>query len=419
MTASLWKNRTFTRLFFSYTTTNIGDWMDMVALQVLFQYVWHADPFTISLIYVAYIGPGIFFGQMAGVLADRWKKLNLMITADFICVAMTLGLVFAPSPAWALFLLLCRSMVSCFFGPSQQALLRSVVTKEQLLQATTLNLTVFQLAKVLGPLIGAPIVTYFSPTACLVVNAVSFFCSALILLSVGKIPENRPTPRPAGEKVSLRRSWLEGWAELLQKRVLLISTIIFIFGMFMVMVAESETVVLLGDVAPEQQGLLGYVLGISGVGAVILGVILTRRKEIKRFGWVLGGGSVLLGGGYAGMGFYHGGVPLFWLFFASLVQGCGLMLAYLGYTYLLQVKTPQEKMGRIAGINNSLQSSTMIAGPLAGGAMVSAFGASITFQVMGTAIAIVGVVMIFAQKYIFDDDEEVPRPMVRDADVSM
>ncbi|WP_047154778.1 MFS transporter [Aneurinibacillus tyrosinisolvens] len=153
---SLWKNRNFT---VASSLSNVGDWLDFVAVVTLFSYIWKAEPMLVSLLPLMYAVPGIMLSQAAGILADRMNKLNIMIYTDVTRCFFTAGLLMAPSPYWMLLILLFRSIAGVFHLPAQQALLRCIVKDEHVLKATTLNGTVFQLAKVFRPITGAALVT--------------------------------------------------------------------------------------------------------------------------------------------------------------------------------------------------------------------------------------------------------------------
>ncbi|MCK9907334.1 hypothetical protein MXD63_45965, partial [Frankia sp. Cpl3] len=76
---------------------------------------------------LAYFGPGIFLGQLAGILADRWNKLAIMILADLVRACLTILLIFSPNPLWVLIIICFRSAADCFHAPAEQAMTRYVV----------------------------------------------------------------------------------------------------------------------------------------------------------------------------------------------------------------------------------------------------------------------------------------------------
>ena len=49
---SLWKNARFSRFFASMSMSNLGDWLDIFALQIIFVHAFHASPMTMGLLAV-------------------------------------------------------------------------------------------------------------------------------------------------------------------------------------------------------------------------------------------------------------------------------------------------------------------------------------------------------------------------------
>ena len=93
---SVWRNRIFTKMYSAYAISSFGDWFDAFAIEILVAFRWRADPLMIALIPVMIALPGILFGSFAGVIADRWKKVNLMMLADAAETLLTIALLFAP-----------------------------------------------------------------------------------------------------------------------------------------------------------------------------------------------------------------------------------------------------------------------------------------------------------------------------------
>ncbi|WMT40152.1 MFS transporter [Paenibacillus sp. D2_2] len=151
---SVWRNRIFTKMYMAYAISSFGDWFDAFAIEILVAFRWRADPMMIALIPVMIALPGILFGSFAGVIADRWKKVKLMMLADLAETLLTISLLFAPGMYWLLPLLALRATMGVFRVPAHQALTHQVVREDQLLKATSYNGLVNQFSKIVGPLLG-------------------------------------------------------------------------------------------------------------------------------------------------------------------------------------------------------------------------------------------------------------------------
>jgi MFS family permease len=397
----LWNNRVFVRMFAAYSLSTLGDWFDFIAVTMLLGYVWQADPMLMALLPLVYAGPGLVLGQVAGFLADRRNKLRLMIATDLCRALLTAAAVFAPDPAWLFGVMLLRSCAMAVNAPAQQALTRHVVPPEQLLRAASLNGTAYQLGKLLGPLLGGTMAAFVSPSACLIVNACSFLLSAAILSSAGNVEEARPTAAAQEERSGFGESWKEGWQILIRSRVLFASTLYSLIALMAVQLVDAQFVVILREKAPAHPELLGWKTSAIGLGALLTVTGLGRFREITAYGWVLGGGVLLIGGAFAWLGLYRPGSGIHWLLIAAFLAGVGTGLTSVGSAYLRQKETPKEAIGRVMGIFDSLTSAIFIAAPLLGGLLITAWGASLSFQRIGFLIAAIGAAGILLQRVIW------------------
>jgi len=398
-------NRSFRKLFAAYGLAAFGDYFDFMAVSILLGFVWKADAMTIALLPLAYAVPGILLGQFAGIAADRRNKRNVMIAADLFRAALTGFLIFAPNPGTLLGLLAVRSAARVFHYPAQQAMTRYVVEPGQLLQATSLNGAVFQFSKVLGPLLGASAAAAFSPSGCLAVNAVCFVLSALLLLRI-PASQGRPSAGTAGEdaaadgsgKGGLLGAWREGWRIAAGSRVLLVSVAFSLIGLSGIQLIDAQITVLLRDVSPDRPELLGWLVAAIGAGGLAGIAWLRRYKQLSAYGWLLGGGVVLIGAMFAAIGLIRPDTPLWPMLTAAFVGGIGTGFTSTGMNYILQKETPPEAIGRMSGIFDSLCGVVFVLAPLAGGALVGSLGASSTFLAVGIAVGGVGLLGIAGRR---------------------
>lgn len=395
------ENKTFRKLFIAYGFSTMGDWFDFIAVTILLGFVWKADPMTMALLPIAYAAPGILLGQFAGVLADRVKKVKLMMVTDLIRSGFTLLLLAMPDPLWFLIVIALRSCASVFNDPAQQAMTRHVVSPDQLLQATSLNGAVFQMGKLIGPLLGGTVAAFVSPAICLIVNACSFVLSAGLLFSLRKVEEREPSESPPKETASYRQSWREGWSLFLQNRILFTSVLFGLLALMVIQLADAQLVVIFREKVPGHPEMVGYKTSAIGLGALLTVAWLHRQKEIRSYGWVLGGGVLLIGVCFAWLGFYQPGSGKYWLLVAALLGGIGTGLTTVGTNYLMQKETPKEAVGRVRGIVDSLSSAIFIIAPLLGGLFINAWGASLAFQWIGGLIALIGAGAVIFQRLIW------------------
>lgn len=404
---SLWKNIRFVRLFLAYALATFGDWFDALAIQVMIAYRWGADPLIIALVPVCMAIPGILFGSIAGTLADRWPKVNIMLICDAANVLLTVGILFAPGPGWLLPLLGARAMMGVFHIPAQQALTRQVVPEKHLLQATSMNGFVAQCSKVAGPLLGAVILAVFSPQICIVVNACSRLLSGMVLWPLRRLTEKAKTTDVdlvAGNDQTRQASWITQWKEgwiFLRSKPAVFRTIWFgCTGLLAILMIDYQFATLFRSIKPDNEVLVGWLGASAGAGAVAIIMVLNRLSRIS-YGWGLGGGFLLIGAGIAGLGWLEPSTHEGWIIFWGLCIGLGNGLSMVTMNYLLQKESPPDMVGRVFGIQNSMSSIVLVAAPLAGGVLIQAAGPGLTFVYIGAATFLVGLVGIVLQRLLW------------------
>ncbi|GIP23591.1 MFS transporter [Paenibacillus sp. J22TS3] len=406
---SVWANRIYAKMFTAYAISSFGEWFDAFAIEVLVAYRWQADPLMIALIPVMMALPGILLGSLAGVVADRWKKVNLMLFTDAAETVLTVLLLFAPGMSWLLPLLALRAAMGVFRVPSHQALTRQVVREDQLLKATSYNGLVNQFSKIAGPLLGAVVLTVLSPQLCILVNAVTRLISCLLLFTLRRIEENLTAPQAAvgsdegagpEHRLSFMEQWKMGWAVLLQRRILLSTLIVNMTVILVILMIDFQFPTLYREIAPDNESLLGWMVASTGVGAAATIMILNRRNRIS-YGTGIGGGIVLIGIAIGAMGLLSPGSPEIWSLVLGFVIGIGNGLFMVTNNYVLQKETPEDMTGRIFGIQNMMSSTIMIAAPLTGGLLIRGFGVEVVFFVLGLLVLLFGLVCLLLQRVLW------------------
>lgn len=390
---SLLHNKVYVRVYSAFATASFGDWFDTLAVQVLVGYRWQVSPLMLALIPVAIALPNILLGSLAGVAADRLNKLKLMRVCDLLTACLTVLLLFAPNMAWLLPVLALRSAISTVNMPAQQSLTRSIVREDQLLQASSLNGIVNQLSKIAGPLLGGLALTVLTPQWCILLNALLRGCSYLLLLSVRNIrTELKHTPEAPEEHLPLRTMWKEGWSFLLSSRVLLNLMLFGLAGSLAIQVIDFQFTSLFRVFSPTGESVLGWMVAASGVGAVMIIIILDKLSEVVSSTFRIAMGYVLIGGSVAGLGLLQPGASVVWVLLLGFVLGIGNGTAAVAFNYMLQKETPPHMTGRVFGIQTTVLSAVMIIAPLMGGLLVEFSGPGRIFLIFGLIQVMLGLI---------------------------
>ncbi|WP_163579746.1 MFS transporter [Gracilibacillus saliphilus] len=405
---SIWKNNTFMRLFSSYSVSMLCRWFDMVAVMILFSYVWEADPFIIALIPVAFALPHALFSQFFGILADRFNKVKLMLVADVSTAILTLFLFMAPNPWIALPIIMLRATLTVIHYPAQQALIKNIVEEKLIVKAVTLNGSVDQLSKIIGPFLGGALASAFSPELCILFNAVAYALSAFIMISVLKKGKIDIQSNLEGESsdTSFWQSWREGWSTVFKSRILLVSITFSLLSFIVIQMVDAQIAVLLREIAPSRPELVGWLMGAAGAGAFVILLIMNRFNKIQTYGLFLGGSALCIGIGFGGMGFLYAGVPNYIPISLGFVAGLGVGLFSFGINLVLQKESTNENIGRVSGIFSSLTSLMVLVAPLVGGILVRVISVTVVYQFIGLSLFAIGITGIIFRKALWRESSK-------------
>jgi MFS transporter, DHA3 family, macrolide efflux protein len=403
--SSIWRNQDFIKFFSANALSNLGNWFDFIAVLILFKYTWNAEPMLIALIPVMYAIPSTLFGQLAGVFADRKDKLRILIYSDWIRGALTLLLVFVSSPLLALLVLFLRNTVGVVGLPAQQGLMRNIVNEENIMKAVTINGSLLQLVKVVGPLIGGSVSGVFTPDISIGVNAASFFISGIIFSRITK--RNNLISEGIREETNSQffSAWKEGWELVFKSRILLVSIIYGMFITLTIQMIDAQFVTLFSELFPEKPEMTGWTISAIGVGALLVILVLTKIETINRYGWFFGSGSLMIGVMAGGLGLLDNHSPLIISLFFAFIGGIGTGLTLTAVNYMIQKEPPKEAIGRVSGIVDSMLSILFIVGPLLGGLLIQQFGVILVFRGIGVVLFFKGMVGIIFQQVIWKKKE--------------
>src|SRR5262245_44649245 len=126
------RQRNFALLWLGGLISVIGDWMLMVGLPIYILLLTHSVLATGAMMMVGRI-PNLLVGPIAGVLVDRWDRKRIMIVGDVLFALWLVPLLFVTSPerVWLVYVVqFVESSIGQFFGPAENALLPTLVSKE-------------------------------------------------------------------------------------------------------------------------------------------------------------------------------------------------------------------------------------------------------------------------------------------------
>jgi MFS family permease len=187
------KYKNYRYFWFGQCISLVGTWMQRTA-QIWLVYTLTKSPFLVGVLGVCQFLPILLFSLFVGVFIDRFpkKKILLLTQTMFMLQAMVLAILTFSGIVryWHVFIL------SAIFGltqtvdmPARQSFFIEMVGREDLMNAISLNSTIVNLSKVIGPAISGVVIVKFGSAFCFLLNGLSYVAvlGGLVLITTGNL----------------------------------------------------------------------------------------------------------------------------------------------------------------------------------------------------------------------------------------
>ena len=291
--------------------------------------------------------PLMSLALFGGVLADRFNRRRLLLltqcglalTSAALAIGTQLG--FAGVP----FLYVMTAIgagFSAIDGPARNSLTPSLVRRDQLPSAITLNQVLFQTAAIAGPAFAGVIILTFGVAGAYWIDVASFGVAIVAVASM-RVPQAE-----ARQHAPVMRALLEGLAYLRANRVLFSTFVVDFLATFFgspraLFPYYADRVFAVGP-----QG-LGLLFAAPGIGSLIAAVTSGWIPRVRRQGVAVLVAVSAWGLAIVGFGFMRDGLFLLALVFIALAEAADTVSAIFRQTILLTL-VPDELRGRLASI---------------------------------------------------------------------
>jgi MFS family permease len=345
--------RDFRLLWFGAFTSSAGTWLQEAALS------WVLLELTNKTRYLGLNGflstvPILLFTLIGGVVADRMDRRRILLTSQWVqltCAFALAALAFFKAPTmllvWsALSLSFLAGCAQAFGGPAYQSLIPMLVEKEDLPNAISLNSIQFQLARVVGPMVGAlPFALIadqlLAGSVSFGVNGLSFLAviASLLALNVKHIP--RPTA--GGMRTEMGEGLAFVWHQEGLRSLTLLAFSCTFFGMQMTafFAAFAKNIFYTGANGNS------IMISISGAGAVLGALAMAalgnlpnkgRRALIMQMGFGL---TIII---------FSLATSIWLAYVAIFLCGVFMMCVFASIASLVQLLVSDQMRGRVMSI---------------------------------------------------------------------
>lgn len=373
----LLQRRYFRRMWSVTSVSSLGDWIGVFALTIYVKDLSGRPEFAVGGVLLFRVIPGLFFGPFAGVLADRFDRRRLMVTADIFR-----GVLIATIPwvhnLWQLYAVsAAMEMLGQMWVPCKDATIPNLVERDQLMTANQLSLITTYATFPLG---GALVALLAIPAALLShihgfeglrdnsINLAFFVDAATFLFSAGMVATFPRELMKAKRAHTVTGSWnpfhdlAEGFRFVRKdpavRTLIMGAWTAFSGGGAIISLGPILAGKLVGGDAASKQvawGTLIVAVGIGLVGGMITAGAIARKVQRERIfplGLMLSGLATF---GVASMTSIKPGLPI------TFLAGFGAGTAWVTIFTLLHERTDDRLRGRtFATLYTGIQLSLLV-----------------------------------------------------------
>ncbi|HEY3364274.1 MAG TPA: MFS transporter [Symbiobacteriaceae bacterium] len=280
------RSRNFRLFWFGFIVSNAGAWIQSVAQG------WLVYDISGSAAWLGAIGfvralPLIFLSLIGGTAADRFDKKAILYIAQAVqtLTALVLGLLTYAHvvQVWHVIALSALSaMAQAFDQPARQSLVPTLVEREDLHAAISLNAIAFNGAAVFGPSLTGVLVPLVGLAGCFMINAVSFG-AVFLALALMEFPPVRV--RKSGQ--SMLADLVEGLRYVYSRPVILALISMAAVTSFLARPYQQFITVFAKDVLHGTIGLAGLMQSAPALGTVIFMLAVASMGNIRWKGKLL------------------------------------------------------------------------------------------------------------------------------------
>jgi MFS family permease len=241
---------------------------------------------------------------------------------------------------WVIGLTLVQGLINAFDMPARQAfVIEMIEERADLGNAIALNSSMVNGAKLVGPAIAGVIIAGAGASVCFLIDGISYIA---VIWSLLAMRVTRTVPR-AAQKSALQEL-ADGWGYVVQspaiRSILLLLALVSVLGMPYTVLMPVVAV----DILHGGAHTLGFLVGMSGVGALASAIGLALRRSVIGLGRRIAMSVIFFGAGLVLLGLSH---SLWISLLLMAITGFGMMQQMAASNTILQTIAADDKRGRV------------------------------------------------------------------------
>ena len=324
-----------------------------------------------------------------GALTDRFGRKGIIIFSLIATSFSTLFMGFVNEFQFFLVVAFVSGIFTDVGGPAYEAVFMDMLPEEKRASGFGIRRVAFNLAVVLGPVIGGFIAAR-SYLALFIIDAVVSAIVALLVFLL--IPETKPTPT-AGQKQESTVETFKGYGQVLRDGRFMAFTLVCLLTWFVYMNMNTTLGVFLRDQHGLPESGYGWIISINAAMVVLFQFSISRRTE--KYPPML---MMALGASFIAVGlFLYGFVNTFWLFaIAMAILTVGEMITIPIANAVVARFSPEEMRGRYNFVYGNSWGISFAVGPYLAGLIMDNYNPNWLWYACGIIgmLAVMGFLML-------------------------
>jgi MFS family permease len=392
----LWRHRDFLSLWGAETISQFGTQVSLLALPLVAILVLEESAFKIAALTSVEFLPFLLFTLPAGVWVDRLRRKPILVLGN---IGRAVALLSVPVVYWVGGLTIWQLYVvgfavgtcTVFFDVAYQSYIPALVGREDVVEANSKLEISRAAANIAGPGMAGGLIALLTAPVAVLVDAVSYAISAVLLFGIRK-QEEAP---PRAERRSLRDELGEGLRYVFRNPYQRTMVVMTALSNFFGQVVFSILLVYAVRELDLSAGTIGIALAIGNLGTLASALTAKRIGERLGVGRTILLASCLFGPGTLLIAFAPEAYALPLIVLAMMVIGFGGILYNVTAISLIQAITPDRILGRANASRRFVVWGVVPLGGFTGGALASTIGLRETMVVgaLGGLLTIVPILV--------------------------
>ena len=329
------------------------------------------SPFLVGLVGVAQFLPMLLFTLFAGAVVDRFPKRKILIVTQSLLMLQAFALAmlafFNSEQYWQL-LLLCAflGITTTIDMPARLSFFADLVGKEDVMNAVSLNSSIVNLARIIGPAVAGIVMMKFGAAVCFLINALSFLA---VIYSLTRI-ETKDSVAPP-QKRNMLEEVKEGLAYIKNDETLYLNAVFLAIVSTFAMNSEVIIPVFAKTVLGMGAGAYTKLLSAAGAGSLAGAVTMASlsKKGVRKWILLVGAAATLSVQVLMAIAWNYALA----LLFVAMIGFFNLVFLNAGNS-IFQVYAPDKYRGRVMSVYSFLTQGSLPVGNFFAGTAMQAFG---------------------------------------------